>query len=415
LYCREINPQIRRSLFFPAGVYRVTENILIPTFARLYGEGANSSVIVLDGGTDEYVARYADSLQQTGVNIGLNGAIAPTNIEIANMGFRTAIPTANVFLIEGCCFCNFTDTSFVGPFTQSDYFPSAATVTTADISAVNFAGTTSLTVNNITFRRCLFANLTNAFKTSANTQGMLVTESNFNLLYRGLVFENPGSTNTGSAGFRILGNSFDRIHQEGILAAANQQLIASGYNIFYDVGNGLSTPVNPATPVIDFVGSNNVSVGDLFQRSDEQAKIRPRIRIGTGDNIAVTNGKKIQLGTYTRESGASAALQSGALFTPLFSVDADDIPAFKMEYTIIRSPGDSTEQEIRTGVLTVIRSTDGFGDNAVRDDSFFQNRSPGFTLNIAEENGIITVIYSDDFQIGERPDGNIKYSLTYLV
>lgn len=415
LYCREINPQIRRSLFFPAGVYRVTSSILIPTFARLYGEGANSSVIVLDSSTDEYVARYADSLQQTGVNIGNNGAEPPTNIEIANMGFRTAVPTADVFLIEGCCFSTFTDVSFTGPFVQSDYFPSATTVTTADISAVTFASTPSLTVNNITFRRCLFANLTNAFKTGADTQGMLVTESNFNLLYRGFVFENPGSVNPGSAGFRILGNSFDRIHQEGILAQSNQQLIASGYNIFYNVGNGLSSPVVPATPVIDFVGTNNVSVGDLFQRSDLDAGIRPRIRIGTGTSIAVTNGKKIQLGTYTRESGASVTLQSGAEFTPLFSIDVDEIPAFKMEYTMIRNPGDSTEQEVRTGVLTVIRSTDGAGVDAVRDDSFFQNRSPGFSLNIAEANGVITVIYSDDFAVGERPDGNIKYSLTYLA
>ena len=47
LYCREINPQIRRSLFFPAGVYRVTDSILIPPYARLYGEGASSSRMVL--------------------------------------------------------------------------------------------------------------------------------------------------------------------------------------------------------------------------------------------------------------------------------------------------------------------------------------------------------------------------------
>ncbi len=415
LYCREINPQIRRALFFPAGVYRVTETVLIPTFARLYGEGANSSVIVLDSSTDEYVARYADSLQQTGVNLGNNGAVVPTNIEIANMGFRTSIPTADVFLVEGCCFSTFSDVSFTGPFVLSDYFPVETTVTTADISAVKFVSTASLTVNNITFSRCLFANLTNAFKTVADTQGILVTESNFNTLYRGLVFENPGTVNPGSAGFRILGNSFDRVHQEGIQAQANQQLIASGYNIFYDVGNGLSSPQVPATPVIDFVDSNNVSIGDLFQRSDADAKIRPRIRIGSGTNIAVTNGKKIQLGAYTRESGVSEVLQSGAEFIPLFSVDVDDIPAFRMEYTMTRNPGDSSEQEVRTGVLTVVRSTDGAGVDAVRDDSFFQNRSPGFSLNIAEAAGIMSVIYSDDFAEGERPDGNIKYSLTFLA
>ena len=79
LYCRESNPQIRRSLFFPAGQYLVTESIVIPPYAMLYGEGINSSVIVMDASSptsalSEYVARFGDSLQQTGVNIGNNGA-----------------------------------------------------------------------------------------------------------------------------------------------------------------------------------------------------------------------------------------------------------------------------------------------------------------------------------------------------
>lgn len=420
LYCREINPQIRRALFFPAGVYRVTESVLIPTFARLYGEGANNSRIVLDTESNDtalypFVARYADSLQQTGVNLGNNGATMPTNIEIANMGFQTLMPTADVFSIEGCCFCTFSDVSFVGPFSDSDYFPSPTVVTEADISAVIFTNTASAVVNNITFRRCLFANLTNAFKNTADIQGVLVTESNFNTLYRGLVFVNPGSTNPGAAGFRILGNSFDRVHQEGILCQANQQLIASGYNIFYDVGNGLSSPTVPVTPVIDFLDSNNVSIGDLFQRSNAQSASQQPIRIGTNTNIAITNGKKIQMGMFTRESGINSTLDSGAQFTPLFAVDVDDIPAFKMEYTITRSPGDSSALEVRTGTLTVIRSTEGDGIDAVRNDSFFENRSPGFSLNVAEASGVMTVIYSDDFAVDQRPAGNIKYSVTYLA
>jgi hypothetical protein len=414
LYCREINPQIRRSLFFPAGVYRVTASILVPTFARLYGEGANNSVIVLDSGTDEYVARYADSLQQTGVNLGNNGAVPPTNIEIANMGFKTSIPTADVFLIEGCCFCTFTDASFTGPFSQSDYFPSAVTVTTADISAVNFNSTASLPVNNITFRRCLFANLTNAFKTSANTQGMLVTESNFNTLYRGFVFENPG-LNPGSAGFRILGNSFDWVHQEAIQVQPNQQLIASGYNIFYNVGNGFSSPIAPATPVISFFDSNNVSIGDLFVRSDLDAEIFPRIFIGSGTNIAVTNGKKIQLGTYTRESGINKTLVTGSVNQTLFTLDSDNVPAFKMDYTIVRSGDDSSGSEVRTGTITVVRSTDGSGGDLVANDAFFENGDTGFSLSVSETSGIVTVAYTDDFAPSTRLDGNIKYSLTYLA
>jgi hypothetical protein len=230
------------------------------------------------------------------------------------------------------------------------------------------------------------------------------------------VFANPGSLNPGSAGFRILGNSFDLVHQEAILAQTNQQLIASGYNIFYNVGNGLSSPIVPASPVIDFVSSNNVSIGDLFQRDDADAEIHPRIRIGSGTSIAVTNGKKIQLGTYTRESGISAALITGSTAVTLFTVDSDVIPAFELNYTIVRSGDASSGSEVRTGTITVVRSTDGAGGDLVVNDAFFQNGDTGFSLTVTETGGIITVAYSDDFDDSSlRANGNIKYSLTYLA
>ena len=64
LFCRQTNPQIRRSLFFPAGVYLVTESILIPPYCTLYGEGPESSIIKLDVASDistlnSYVARLS--------------------------------------------------------------------------------------------------------------------------------------------------------------------------------------------------------------------------------------------------------------------------------------------------------------------------------------------------------------------
>lgn len=42
LYCIQSNPQVRRSLFFPAGVYKVSGTINIPPYATLYGEGPDN-------------------------------------------------------------------------------------------------------------------------------------------------------------------------------------------------------------------------------------------------------------------------------------------------------------------------------------------------------------------------------------
>jgi hypothetical protein len=58
LYCRETNTQIRRSLFFPAGRYLVSESIIIPSYARIYGEGANSSVIVMTSSDISTLSEY---------------------------------------------------------------------------------------------------------------------------------------------------------------------------------------------------------------------------------------------------------------------------------------------------------------------------------------------------------------------
>ena len=138
LYCREPNPQIRRSLFFPAGRYLVTSSIEIPPYAMLYGEGINSSVIVLDAASaSQYVAVYSDSLQQTGVNIGNNGATPPVDITISNMGFEAA-GLADVFLVEDAEQCTFTDVSFLGSLGEADLIDALA-----DTACVRFASTAS--------------------------------------------------------------------------------------------------------------------------------------------------------------------------------------------------------------------------------------------------------------------------------
>ena len=60
LFCRETNTTIRRSLFFPGGTYKITSSIKVPPFAQLFGDGADSSIINMSGGTT-YVMRTADS------------------------------------------------------------------------------------------------------------------------------------------------------------------------------------------------------------------------------------------------------------------------------------------------------------------------------------------------------------------
>ena len=78
-------------MYFPGGTYRITNSINVPPFAMLYGDGPGSSILQMDVSSDSsfgaYSMRTADSLQQTGVNIGSNSATAPRDIAIERTEF----------------------------------------------------------------------------------------------------------------------------------------------------------------------------------------------------------------------------------------------------------------------------------------------------------------------------------------
>jgi hypothetical protein len=73
IYCREVNPQIRRSLFFPAGVYLITDTLLIPPYALLYGEGADSSIVQFRVDAFSNTGGIGNITYQSGVLVEYNG------------------------------------------------------------------------------------------------------------------------------------------------------------------------------------------------------------------------------------------------------------------------------------------------------------------------------------------------------
>jgi pectin methylesterase-like acyl-CoA thioesterase len=118
LFCREDQSTNRRSLFFPAGVYKVNLSINIPPYATLYGEGPDNSVQLQvgdDSTLHECVARTADSLQQIGASIGDNGATAPEYITISNLGFQSLDPYSRCVYCARCHQLQIQQCDFVGP------------------------------------------------------------------------------------------------------------------------------------------------------------------------------------------------------------------------------------------------------------------------------------------------------------
>ena len=451
LYCVQANTQIRRSLFFPAGNYIITDSILIPPYACLYGEGSNSSILdfqvqnwaantayaqgvlvyYVPGSAyyrsvvsvpatgipvsdpaywtaeslPSYVVQTADSLQQTGVNIATNGAIAPTNIEITSIGIKTnQLNTA--MLIDKAQQCSFSLMTMTGPLLTGDL-----NVSLDDTRAVDWLSTPSLPCTQINFDNCKFSGFTYGINTDQQIRGATVSNSDFDTLYQGAVLGGVSPSNGGATGVKFISNSFDNIYEQG-LVFNNVSLNSSGYNIFYDVGNHFNGTTLPSTAVITIDAINNVSVGDMFQRTTAYSSAFPRIQLYNSvtqtvpASIGVDSAAQIQMGSFVRETGTQAALSAGAVSTTLFTVSSVQIKAFKMDYTITR------ETSARTGTITVVNDADdSAGDGLSYTDDYVENSDTDVTLSVTDVGGTMTVLYSSS---AVRAAGTIYYSLTHL-
>jgi hypothetical protein len=403
LYCREVNPQVRRSLFFPAGTYLVSGTINIPPYAMLYGEGTNSSVISLvnNGGAVPYVAQTADSLQQTGANIGSNGAVPPQYVNISNLGFRSADPLSSVFLVGQAKNCHFQNVGFYGPLTTTNL-----TTNANNTVGVDFKSTTSLICTEIVFDGCVFTGTVYAVNTGQQLQGIVFTNGKFITLYQGIVLGNGTVTNGGPTGVRIIGNFFNTIFLEGIVfgsSSNNIQLNASGHNVFYDVGNQFTGVTGtPSAPNINIYNSNNLSISDLFQRTPDFATIYPCVQLNDTASIATTNGSQLSMGTYTRQSGSKIDIVNNTTATVL-TISATQAKAFSFNYTIIRGTG------YQTG--TVIVSSNGASADLNWSQDYVENETTGVALAVSQSGNNITVQYTSN---NTGIPGIINYSVTYL-
>lgn len=394
IYCVQTNPQIRRALFFPAGVYKVTSSINVPPYATLYGEGANNSVIRQDG--SDYTVRTSDSLQQTGINIGDQGATTPQSITITDLGFSTSVVN-NIALVEDATNVTFNNVSFTGPLTKAGLATAGA-----GSAGVHFDSTPTLTTSEIQFNNCNFSGTSYAVNTNNQVSGISINQSKFDTLYQGIVLGTGVSPET-ITGFRITNCFFDNIYSVGI-NIGTAELNASAYNIFYDVGNYFAGPASPQTPIIVFGSSNNISVGDMFERTDANALTVPRIDIGTTTSIAFTNSTQLALGRSVMGTGQTITLlnNQGSSVT-IFTVDISTIGAFNINYLVSRAGAH------RYGTISV--ATDSSGTALTYSDEYNESAITGIIFSITQTGSIVSVKYTST---NTGSNAELKYTLNYF-
>ena len=466
LYCRQVNPQIRRTLYFPAGVYIISDTLEIPPYCNLQGDGPESTifyfyvptwtstiayasgVLVYDSATTtyyrstsavpagilvtnslywaattlpDYIFRTTDSLQQTGANIGTNGALPPGFLSLSGMKFMTN-QTHDGCLIQAAQDCAFENVNISGPKT-------AATLTTAidNTACVRFDTTAAIVCQDIVWNHGSFSGMVYGVKTAEQIESVTFSNGSFDTLFQGVYLGDAITPAVGPTGFRAVQNIFDNIYEQGIVIE-NVGNNCSGYNSFYDVGNHFLGTANPATAVIDINGLNNVSIGDMFERTTQYASaLLPRIKLNNLNGIAlgqnVSNiefyqlnsagatpynyANQLSLGTYQRVSGITDTLTDNvAVARTLFTFNAVYIKAVRIDYTITRGTA------IRTGTYIIVAGTDAAGTNLQGSDSGVQNSAPGQTFSVTEAASVVSWQY---VTTSTGTNATISYSVTKLA
>lgn len=404
LYCRDDSSLVsddtryRRQLFFPAGVYRVTGTVLIPPYARLIGEGAECSIIRYEqqGALETVVARTTDSLQQTGVAIGNNGAQPPEQIEIESMSFHTTAEN-DIFLADSVDYLKLENVVLRGNTTTLD---SASPNTSAFLFSGTFPG---LVPAHVVLDHCAFYSCTYGVRSNMSTKSITVSNCDFEDLYSGVLLTSPSAMSEWPTGFRFVSNTFDQIYSVGI-DLRNTRFNVSLGNVFYNVGSQLDSGLDTSAifPVIFIQRSDNLSWGDMFERTTSASNVTPRIQFDADAvAIGVESSRLISLGKHVRETGKQVVVppfQSVAL-----DFDRNQGAAFVVDYTVVRGA------DLQRGTLTVAGFENNNQPNFV--DDFVQSADLDFRFSASRTANQTQINAVND----SATSAFLNYSINYLL
>jgi hypothetical protein len=287
--------RLRRIIHFPAGTYVLSSSIKIPNYAYLQGEG-KSRTTLQQNGTNTPVIEMKDSLGQSGASYGTNGASPSNIINLQDMTIQTA-GSQDLLVLNASDTVEIRSIKFVGATTNST---SSSSTYSSIVSGINALSTIASTLSNVSVLDCDFKYLDCGVVLDA--YNMRVMGSTFENCGRGIIVDETYNASTDTRNIKITGCTFDSIARQGIQVVASasttEMIVMSMNNFFGDVGNLYQGAGHAATNVIQLAGRGNYSIGDVFQRPDEDHVAYPRVyfvggvsqQIGLHGNTGLTLG-----------------------------------------------------------------------------------------------------------------------------
>lgn len=274
------DPQSRRTLYFPAGQYKINSSLLVPKYANLVGDGPDKTILI--------ITTSSSTLMQTidSTKAANNGKFDPAYTYITSVGRPEKIyiqgisfkydPSVGILstkpLLQVDCSidtqiynCKFSGRYSVGTDTSDNNY-----------AGMEIRGQGAITTKSLHVDGCIFENTQIAIKSDYNVENLFIKNNKFYNLNRGIAFGLSLIEDRGPKNARITDNVFENIELQGIYVGkgTNTEYTdhVSANNSFYRVGNGSNA--NGArddnfnqTPVIYFGTDGNVSVEDKFRRT----------------------------------------------------------------------------------------------------------------------------------------------------
>lgn len=350
--------KVRRIIHFPAGTYKISVPLYIPPYAKIVGDGMDSTIIYQNAVQE--AINFKDSLWQSGGSFGLNGAELPVNIAISDMTIYTDEDTT-VMTLDSAKFSTFFRVHFKSAKTN----PYNSGTSAAAVKLLSSKGI----VRRTHFRECRFTNHTYGILGQGNIEGTIIDSCVFDTLYQGIRAENLG----GSPRFRILHCRFENIGAQAIYSGDNS-ITGSEFNYYANVGNGGGTSflgLKANTNVLSWNTVNNYSILDVFLRTKDEELDKPTVGFITGISQPGTLVNKTTVGSFTQQQGVTTTvLNNTSANVASFTASEQNI---LVDYVVRRGTGQ------RAGTLKIAHYQ---GTNVNVDEEYSETSSIGVNMDV---------------------------------
>ena len=378
LYVHDNTDFNKKILFFPAGNYKVmADKIKMPTNARIMGEGIDRTFITqTDAGVD-CVLYIADGLQQTGVDIGTDGASYPGNNHISHLTLKRTHRIEDIVKMDMASNVTFDNVKFHNNWTTGDGGVSGAQA--VDIISTSAAHLTT----TVKFNNCEFVGNEYANKLDYDAIDIVFNNCKFYMNFRaaslgeGLI--GSGTQVRGAYGYRIVNSYFDKIFDSAIKTFTDVTSVLSANNYFYDVGGSNDGALSYDYPIIFFTSAGNLSIGDYSERPDTDEDIKQVQLLGSG-SIEINANSGISLNRWQNSTSSTLTLVDNTAVGTTTGIVKSYVyvPAMKINYKVLRN------NNIRFGELMV---TAGGGGLSISDSFDEPGPAVGVTFSVASLGG----------------------------